>query len=584
VAKKKKKRADHRRGPQRPTIVRRHDARSSDRAEDQPLMRTLTHALYDGHPLALLDLVSTIISSSEPSRDPLQEASEERPTIETLVESFEATDLAATTACLHVIAALTRDELLSARIRRTLGTRQHRLPAWVTRVSEVRVQRVVEMRHVLRDGENYFLDVRLPDGFRMTAVVYVDNNLGQVVKDAYTLDRPLDDVLDLARRESDDDTSIEEVDPGHARARIDSALAIEAITFPPMRSESWPACRPLVRWLVDTLPGGTTLPEPEPPSDKELDAIVERFVHSPYGRGFDDPDHRYLLGVVVDFGSMYDIGDPLRWSPVNIELLLVDRVPRKVVEKADVLSKLPNLLRAFVKFAYDERGWRRELLTEALEAIDRWEPEYQRLIRTPRVQGAEALARMMMGERTGLELDRWPLDPIAELAAAVGGDDELELLDDDPLPDEPFEWSRIEEDIRPKLEEILRLCDQNAEELLDVEHRTANRRLLHDVAVANPDFFRGRAAARTSAAAICYMVAHANHSLSAYGPLTASELLAQLGASSAGQRSAQFREFLGLPRDQEPGTPMSLGAADYLVGLRRAEIIVERDQYDELFS
>src|SRR4029079_328165 len=111
---------------------------------------------------------------------------------------------------------------------------------------------------------------------------------------------------------------------------------------------------------------------------------------------------------------MYDVCAALRWTPVNIELLLVDRVPRKVVEDAKVLSKLPHVLRAFVRYAYDVRGLRPALLDEALEAVDRWEPEYQRLIRTPRAQGAEALARMVQGLETGLEL----VDPYQQL---VGG-------------------------------------------------------------------------------------------------------------------------------------------------------------------
>jgi hypothetical protein len=205
-----------------------------------------------------------------------------------------------------------------------VAAREQRLPGWLTRLAEVRVEQVVEMRHVLRDGEN------------------------------------------------------------------------------------------------------------------ELDAIAQHFLVSRFGAGFDDADHRALLDVIVSLGATYDVGDPLRWSPVNIDLLLVDRVPRKVVEKAGVLTKLPGLLRAFIRYAYDVRGWRAELRAEALAD---------------------------------------------ELEAAVGGEVELEQLTDDPLPDEPFEWLGVPEDIRPKLEEILALCDANADALLDVEHRTANRRLLHDVSL-----------------------------------------------------------------------------------------------------
>ena len=560
--------------------MRRHEAVSSTEAADQQLMRTINHALHDWHPLTFLDMVSAILSTCEPKRDPMTGPVEPATSLDNLVESFEGVDLAATTGALHVMAAMTPDELLAARIRRTLAERRQRLPAWVTSLSEVEIRQVVEMRHVLRDGENYFLDVRLPDGFGMTVCVYVDNNLGRVVKDAYTLDQPWDVVHERIGEIVEPDTIIAPADPAAARAVLDAALQVEAIMFPPMESETWPACRPLVRWLVGKLPAGASLPDFEMPSEAELDEIADEFLRSPYGKGFDDEDHRRLLEVIVGFGATYDVGDPLRWSPVNVELMLVDRVPRKVVDKVSVLTKLPALMRAFIRYAYDVRGLRRELLQEALESVDRWEPEYQRLIRTPRVQGAEALARMMMGEETGLELELGPYDPLEELVAAVGGEDELEDLTDEPLPDEEFEWLGIEEDIRPKLEEILALCDANANELLDVEHRTANRRLLRDLAIVNPAYFRGRAAARTSAAAISYMVAHANGTLSAYGPLTAGALLKPFGVSTVGQRKDQFRSFLGLPRDLPSGRPMSLGAPDYLVGARRQALIVERDRLD----
>ncbi|HCB03055.1 MAG TPA: hypothetical protein DEQ43_02160 [Nocardioides bacterium] len=391
-------------------------------AEDQELMRMVNHTLYEGHPVEFLDLVSSIMAGAEEPRGPMG-SSEERITLADLAETFEFVDLAATTALLHVFAAVSSDDVLVARIRRTLRERQQRLPAWVTRLSEVRIEQVVEMRHVLRDGENYFLDVRLPDGFAMTAVVYVDNNLGPVVKDGYTIDAPLDAVLEQARAAVDEDTSLEPVDPADARALMEAALEIEAIMFPPMESESWPACRPLLRWLVSLLPSGGRVPEETMPSDDELDAIADGFLASPEGRSFNDPDHAALLDVLVSLGATYDVQDPLRWSPVNVELLLLDRVPRKVVDRVQVLTKLPDLLRAFIRYAYRLRGLRTELLVETLESVDRWEPEYQRLIRTPRAQGAEALARMAMGLPTGLEAH----DPWEQLVAAVGGEVELEL-------------------------------------------------------------------------------------------------------------------------------------------------------------
>ena len=43
------------------------------------------------------------------------------------------------------------------------------------------------------------------------------------------------------------------------------------------------------------------------------------------------------------------------------------------------------------------------------------------------------------------------------LDRAVGGRIQLMELDDDPLPDEPFEWAGIADDIRPVVGEMLGL-------------------------------------------------------------------------------------------------------------------------------
>lgn len=167
------------------------------------------------------------------------------------------------------------------------------------------------------------------------------------------------------------------------------------------------------------------------------------------------------------------------------------------------------------------------------------------------------------------------------LLALVGGTEALIELDDEPLPDEAFDWRGLPDDIRPKVEEVLALCDASAEEFLDIEHRTANRRLLRDLARVEPSYFRGRATARTSAAAIVHMVVRAN--CSAAGPrrgVAIQEILAAFDAKHPFERVRQFRRMLGLPDREGFGTtPTWLGSRDYLTGARRAELIEERDRY-----
>ena len=410
-------------------------------------MQGLRKALYADHPYDLLTTVSGIVHATEPR--PLQAENAAQMSLPDLVESFEEVDLAATTATLHVIAALTPDDLLAARLRRTLATRHQPMPRWLLELAATDVAEVWESRHVQRDGEDYLLDVRLPDGSPLTALVYVDNNVGGLVKDAFLIAQPVSVVTDKMREVADPDTTLEPVDAADARAVMEEAIQMGEITIPPFETDTWPMCRPLVRWLVGKLPAGGVVHREEW-SDDEQAALVEEFLASPYGASYDDPDHRALLDDLVWFGVSQGTGDPLRWSPVNVEIILVDWYPRKIVAEVDLLTRLPRLLRDFIRFSHRQRGLRRDLTEETLAAVDRWEPEYQRLIRTDRPQGAEALARMLLD----YEDVPWGID---DVAADVGGRDALDALDDEPLPDEEFDWTAVPEDIRPKVAEILAL-------------------------------------------------------------------------------------------------------------------------------
>jgi hypothetical protein len=185
-----------------------------------------------------------------------------------------------------------------------------------------------------------------------------------------------------------------DLDAADARARITEAIKLGAISFPPCESDSWPACRPLVEWLTAMLPeGGSGYQRPE----WDDAALAERFLAAPSGAGFDDPDHRGLLDSLLWFGTGYGPGDPLRWSPTAVEILLVDWIPRKIVAEADYLAKAPDVLRAFIRFCHRERGIRAELTTQTLAAVDEYEPGYQKLIRSPRPQGPAAMGPLTAG-------------------------------------------------------------------------------------------------------------------------------------------------------------------------------------------
>ena len=559
---------------------RQRSRRTTQRREEQPdLLDGVRHALADQHPLGLLTYVSTLLCATDRRRaDPFAREEVSGPTQGELIATFLDVPMPETSALLAVIAEMVDDQVQRVRIRRELAARRADLPDWLTRLPETTAYRAVRMGHVLGDGDNVSIGVRTADRQEFTCVVYIDHNMGTLVKDAFVVPLPVAEITDQFRAAADDpDTSFDDLSLADARAWIDPAAALAARTYPPFETESWPACRPLVEWIVRGLPtGGTGYQRPQW-DPKQREQLADRFFGSAYADSLDDPDRRDLLDSLLWFGADYGTGDPLRWSSVRVEILLGDWLPRKIVAPPDYLAKAPELLRAFIRFAHAESGVRTELTDEALAAIDHWEPQYQYTIRSPHPTGTDALFAAL-GIGTPHELRSFEQTMVDGLVQDVGGQDRLESLADAPLPDEPFSWDGIPDDVHATVGDVLAAVDRCCADLLDDEYRTACRRLLARVASRGPDFFRRKGRIETAAAAVVWSVGKAND---LFRQMTAKQLIGHfgLGQSSVGQRAATMLRAGGF--DGSTNT-VRLGSPDYLVSSRRAHIIELRDRYREM--
>lgn len=236
-------------------------------------MGDVREALRASHPLGLLSLASSLLTVVDPRQaDPFTDRSQTAggPSREELLNSFLEVRLPETCALLGAIAELTDDEVEQRRIRRELTDRPHKPPRWLRRLAPPRVLRALEMSHILGDGDNVLLDVRTGNDDALTVLVYIDHNMGTLVKDAFVVDEPLAALEEQFRQLSADepDTTFAELDLADARARIGEAIELTAITYPPLETETWPACRPLVEWVLRHLPeGGTGYVRPDWPEE-----------------------------------------------------------------------------------------------------------------------------------------------------------------------------------------------------------------------------------------------------------------------------------------------------------------------------
>ena len=546
-------------------------------------MKDTRRRLATGEPVDFLAYVSTLLAALDPrAGNPFERArQQDAVTVPALVGTFADVALPETTALLAALAVLGPDELSRARAQRAYAARPHPVPDWLARLGETLVDRAVESTHVLGDGENVMLNVRLP-GHDMTMVVYIDHNLGTVVKDGFPTPVGVDEVVSRLREASDDpDMRYGDISPADARARISEAMEKGSYMFPPLETDTWPASRPLTEWLLRLLPeGGTGYLRPKW-GKAALRKLANRFFGSPFGQRLDSKDNRELLEQFLWFGTDYGPGDPLRWSPVVVEILLADWIPRKIMADPAFLAKAPALLRGFIRFCHDERGIRPSLTEETLAAVDHYEPAYQRTIRSPRPQGPEALlAAMGLLAETDDEfaLEQLQLD---DLADDVGGYDVLDSLDDAPLPDEEFAWGDVPESVREQVQKVLDKCDQCADGLLGPEYRTACRRLLARAAPGIPGTPLASARPELVAAGLCWVIGRGNHRFGTRpGELKVKDLTGYFGiaGSAASQRGYQVIQAAGLQLGEDY-TVIRQAPPSLLVSERRRQIISRRDRY-----
>jgi Domain of unknown function (DUF6398) len=573
--------------------TRRPRPAAGRRGGPSDLLADVRGKLASGEPLDFLAYVSCLLAAVDPRQEnPFERGRDEAEhvTLPTLIESFAEVVLPETTALLAALAELGPDELTRARARRVLADRAEPLPGWLARLGEASVYRAVESRHVLGDGENVLLGARLP-GHELTAVIYIDHNLGTVVKDAFPVSSPISDVVGRLQAAADDpDISYRDLGLADARARVAQAIEVGAITFPPFETETWPASRPLTEWLLRLMPaGGTGYGRPEW-SEAAKRKLAHRFFGSVFGTPFDDADRRDLVDQFLWFGSDYGPGDPLRWSPVAVEILLADWIPRKIVADVAYLSKAPELLRAFIRFCHAERKIRPELTRQTLAAVGEHEPEYQRVIRSPRPQGPMALLAKMGVLGADKPWEDEPLDFhqhfLDQLAEEVGGQDALDSLDGTPLPDEEFAWDQVSADLRDRAGQVLAACDRCCDDLLGAEYKTACRRLLARAVPGLSAMLRGSGKPEVIAAAVCWVIGKGNQRLGqGPGELRVKGLMGYfgLGQPSVSERGYQIMRAAGIqPASAYPA--VRLGSPDLLVSARRRRITELRDRHRAAIS
>ncbi|CAN5607726.1 hypothetical protein BH24ACT5_BH24ACT5_13960 [soil metagenome] len=495
-------------------------------------------ALAEDSPYGLLLMASTLIeidtnrSDEGPHRDePEYDGAE-------VFESFAGSGWSSMDALALAIAALHPDERLTRRIRAGVDAHTvHNAAAWVATMSDITIVDVATQRDPRGDGDNILISWRWLDGAEATAVIYIDRNLGTIVKDAFVVPEGLAALRATMAMVAENDSAPmpEPIDPADARARIAGAIATgERMPGPP--SDSWPMCRPLIEWLIGHLPGGgASCVHPEWPKAARQE-LLDEFVASSFGRvrGLNSAQVRRLAEPLIAFACDVGSGDPLRWTPVVVEIVLADWYPRTVIDvPLDDMERVPAVVAAFTEYAHVREPVGLRAMGETQLAVSSWAPGYLDAIRRPdranvRWAGHVVPSREASGRAyEAMYDDRWEdefdaadrddeFDAVGSsveessdylermMVETVGGRERYDTLDDAPLRDIDFDWSLVPAEVHDATADTLQLIDSWAIEVFDPEVRAIARRVLAMVVTSDPGVFTRSSRTDALAAAILW--------------------------------------------------------------------------------
>ncbi|MGA8113597.1 MAG: hypothetical protein WCA46_08050, partial [Actinocatenispora sp.] len=231
-------------------------------------------------------------------------------------------------------------------------------PAWAESAGQVRLTGSWAMSDVYGDQTEYILSFAYDDeklgGVPHAVCVLVDFNVG-AVKDCWTALDPERILADCRRSAAtDEDLLLGEVDPTIVRTTVAELFAATD------RLPELPESQGLSEERSAVLARVATLPAPEQ-SDaagtadgaQRVDRLVADFLAAPEGtvEGADREILEACVRLIAEYSVAENRPDPLRWSPVTVEMFLTDWAPRAAVIDDECVRWVPTVLAAFVTYA-----------------------------------------------------------------------------------------------------------------------------------------------------------------------------------------------------------------------------------------
>lgn len=221
---------------------------------DTTLSDIVRKALGRRHPGNLLSLACMVINVVKPETllSPKADGDDSGRLDEFLTHLIDMPTREAAALLAVMSQLLVNHPLQRLRCEQAVADRDEHLPKWIGALPQADVYRAVRRSHVLGDGDELVIGVRLDGDHELSVGVLIDHNAFSSNADVVVLRDPID-VVAKQQAGTTSDAQVVEMSLIDARAWIEDALS-EPVFAPD--TETWPLYRPLVRWLIERIPDG----------------------------------------------------------------------------------------------------------------------------------------------------------------------------------------------------------------------------------------------------------------------------------------------------------------------------------------
>lgn len=293
---------------------------------------------------------------------------------------------------LQSLAALAPEPLgpLAADATRQLEAAGITTPKWAGQIGKAEFVEGVRVDDVFGDQIGYYATFRHDGAKRHLVTALYDFNLGGIIKDAFVGDIDEGELSELINLPKEGIIQAP-ADPSDMAGWVLDGISTGDMFLDNDWTDDFKQTRAL---LINRMSGlkPATIKNPKPISDAKRATLVRQFRASRHFTGHEQADE--VIEYCIDFSHP----DPLRWSPMVVEIFMVDFLPRKASFDLATVKVVPDILKDWVRFALGKKKLEQRWIDEVVDAIEYFAPEFRQNATDPSSFGpAKMIAHLMQG-------------------------------------------------------------------------------------------------------------------------------------------------------------------------------------------